>query len=59
LTSIYPFISNISVGSESSILESFPAQNFVEILFQSMVVAGLTLGCLNTLHVWFWENPGF
>jgi hypothetical protein len=61
-TSIYPFISNISVGSESSILESFPAQNFVEFIsIHGCYIAGLTLGCLSLLHFtcWFWENPGF
>lgn len=61
-TSIYPFISNISIGSESSILESFPAQNFVEFIsIHGCYIAGLTLGCLSLLHFtcWFWENPGF
>jgi hypothetical protein len=61
-TSVYPFISNISIGSESSILESFPAQNFVEFIsIHGFYIAGLTLGCLSLLHLtcWFWENPGF
>ena len=61
-TSIYPFISNISIGSDSSILESFPAQNFSEFLaIHSCYIIGLTLGCLSLLHLtcWFWENPAF
>jgi hypothetical protein len=61
-TSIYPFISNISIGSEGSILESFPAQNFSEFLaIHGCYILGLTLGCLSLLHLtcWFWENPAF
>ena len=61
-TSIYPFISNISIGSESSILQSFPAQNFLEFVsIHGCYIIGLTLGCLSLLHLtcWFWENPGF
>jgi hypothetical protein len=61
-TSIYPFISNISIGSESSILESFPAQNFSEfVAIHGCYILGLTLGCLSLLHFtcWFWENPAF
>jgi threonine/homoserine/homoserine lactone efflux protein len=61
-TSIYPFITNLSIGSESSILESFPAQDltsFITIHFS--YILGLTLGCLSLLHLtcWFWENPAF
>lgn len=61
-TSIYPFISNISVGSESSIIESFPAQNYLEFIsIHGCYIVGLTVGCLSLLHLtcWFWENPAF
>jgi threonine/homoserine/homoserine lactone efflux protein len=61
-TSIYPFISNISIGSESSILESFPAQNLTSFMtIHCSYILGLTLGCLSLLHLtcWFWENPAF
>lgn len=61
-TSIYPFISNISIGSESSLLESFPAQNYIEFLsIHGSYILGLLIGCVSLLHLtcWFWENPAF
>lgn len=61
-TSIYPFMSNISIGSENSILESFPSNNLIEFIsIHGCYIVGLTLGCLSLLHLtcWFWENPGF
>ena len=61
-TSVYPFISNMSIGPESSVLESFPASSFSEFLMiHSGYILGLTLGCLSLLHFtcWFWENPAF
>lgn len=61
-TSIYPFISNISIGSESSLIENFPSQNLIEFVsIHGCYILGLTLGCLSLLHLscWFWENPGF
>ena len=61
-TSIYPFISNLSVGAESSIIESFPADNYWQFLsIHGCYIAGLTLGSLSLLHFtcWFLENPAF
>ena len=61
-TNIYPFISNLSIGSDSSILESFPVKNYFEFIsIHSSYLVGLTLGCLTLLHFtcWFWENPAF
>jgi len=61
-TSIYPFITNLSIGPESSILEGFPAQNFSDfVLIHGCYILGLTLGCLSLLQLtcWFWENPAF
>ena len=61
-TSIYPFISNLSIGSESSILESFPAKNYLEFMsIHGFYIFGLLIGCLSLLHFtcWFWENPAF
>lgn len=61
-TSVYPFITNMSISSESSILESFPAQNLAEFVsIHGCYILGLTLGCLSLLHLtcWFWENPAF
>ena len=61
-TSIYPFITNLSIGPESSILEGFPAQSFSDfVLIHGCYILGLTLGCLSLLQLtcWFWENPAF
>ena len=61
-TSIYPFVTNLSIGSESSILESFPAQDLTTfITIHSSYILGLTLGCFSLLHLtcWFWEKPAF
>jgi hypothetical protein len=61
-TSIYPFISNLSIGSESSILESFPAKNYVEFIsIHGCYIFGLLIGCISLLNFtcWFWENPAF
>jgi hypothetical protein len=59
-TCIYPFISNLSVGPEGSILESFPAQNYIEFIsIHGSYLFGLLAGSLILLHAtcWFWENP--
>ena len=61
-TSIYPFISNLSVGPESSILESFPADNYSQFLWvHGCYLLGLVIGSFSLLHLtcWFWENPAF
>jgi hypothetical protein len=61
-TSIYPFISNLSVGPESSILESFPAENYSQFLWvHCCYLLGLLIGSFSLLHLtcWFWENPAF
>jgi hypothetical protein len=61
-TNIYPFISNLSISSESSILESFPANSYLEFIsIHGCYILGLTLGSLSLLHLtcWFWENPAF
>ena len=61
-TSVFPFISNISIGSDSSLLESFPAQNYLEFFsIHGSYILGLVIGCLSLLHFtcWFWENPAF
>jgi hypothetical protein len=61
-TSIYPYLTNLSIGTESSILESFPAQDFSSFLsIHTCYILGLTLGSLSLLHFtcWFWENPAF
>lgn len=59
---IYPFLSNLSIGSDATILESFPAGSFGEYTFiHFCYLAGLIVGSLSLLQLscWFWENPAF
>lgn len=59
---IYPFLSNISIGSDTTILETFPAGSFFEYSFIHVCyLAGLVIGSLSLLQLtcWFWENPAY
>ena len=61
-TSIYPFISNISISPEVSILETFPADNYMQFIFiHASYLLGIGFGsfCLLQFTCWFWENPAF
>nr|UZA61424.1 uncharacterized protein/ potential TIC214 [Hyalogonium fusiforme] len=61
-TSIYPFISNLSISPETSLLESFPADTHEQFIFIHLAyLLGITLGCFSLLNFtcWFWENPAF
>ena len=61
-TNIYPFISNLSIGSDSTLLESFPANNLFEFVsIHSFYLLGILIGSLSLLQFtcWFWENPAF
>ena len=59
---IYPFLSNLSIGSDATILESFPTDSFFEFSFIHLCyLGGLLVGSLSLLQLtcWFWENPAF
>ena len=59
-TSIYPFVTNLSVGAESSIIETFPVDHLGQFFFiHSAYIFGLLAGSLSLLHLtcWLWENP--
>jgi len=61
-TTIYPFISNLSLGSDSTLLESFPTENFYEFGFVHFsYLLGIFIGSMSLLQFtcWFWENPAF
>lgn len=61
-TSIFPFISNLSFGTDATVLESFTASSFTEfIIVHSCYLLGILIGSLSLLHLscWFWENPAF
>ncbi len=61
-TSIFPFLTNLSIGPEASILESFPSENYWQFVsIHSSYIIGLVIGSLSLLHFtcWFLENPAF
>nr|WCO87359.1 hypothetical protein RF1 [Chlorococcum sp. KSF0227] len=68
-TSIYPFISNISINPEISMLETFPlgtanvdsSSGTLFICIHLAYLLGIGLGSISLLHLscWFWENPAF
>lgn len=59
---LYPFLSNLSIGSDATILESFPTSSFFEYtIVHTCYLGGLLVGSLSLLQLtcWFWENPAF
>lgn len=59
---IYPFISNITIGPDASILEGFPVENYTQFLtIHGAYLLGILLGSFSLLQFtcWFWENPAF
>jgi hypothetical protein len=59
---LYPFLSNLSFGSDSTLLETFPTESFSQFTFvHCCYLLGLLLGSLSFLQLtcWFWENPAF
>ena len=61
-TSIFPFISNISMDSQSSLFESYSASTLTDFVFiHSFYLGGILIGSLSILNFccWFWENPAF
>nr|YP_009492375.1 hypothetical chloroplast protein RF1 [Stauridium tetras]AWI68950.1 hypothetical chloroplast protein RF1 [Stauridium tetras] len=63
-TNLFPYLSNISIGSDSTILESFPNLNpnlFDFYLVHGFYLMGILIGSLSLLQLtcWFWENPAY
>jgi len=59
---VFPFISNLSIGSDATLIESFPTGHIVSFfLVHFAYLGGLLLGSLTLLQgaCWFWENPAF
>nr|ANQ46432.1 Ycf1 [Tetrabaena socialis] len=59
---IYPFISNLSISTDASILEGFPVENYLAFLgVHGAYLLGILLGSFSLLQFtcWFWENPAF
>nr|YP_009492296.1 hypothetical chloroplast protein RF1 [Pseudopediastrum sp. CL0201VA]AWI68853.1 hypothetical chloroplast protein RF1 [Pseudopediastrum sp. CL0201VA] len=63
-TSLFPFLSNISIGSDSTLLETFPSLNsniFEFFMIHGFYLIGILVGSLSLLQLtcWFWENPAY
>nr|YP_009238279.1 hypothetical chloroplast protein RF1 [Chlorotetraedron incus]AMO01157.1 hypothetical chloroplast protein RF1 [Chlorotetraedron incus] len=63
-TNIFPFVSNLSIGSDSTILENFPTLNtnlFEFVTIHGCYLIGILVGSLSLLQLtcWFWENPAY
>nr|YP_009728230.1 hypothetical chloroplast protein RF1 [Colemanosphaera angeleri]QIA47174.1 hypothetical chloroplast protein RF1 [Colemanosphaera angeleri] len=59
---IYPFISNLSIGPDASILEGFPVETYTQFFaVHGAYLFGILLGSFSLLQFtcWFWENPAF
>nr|YP_009492199.1 hypothetical chloroplast protein RF1 [Pseudopediastrum integrum]AWI68771.1 hypothetical chloroplast protein RF1 [Pseudopediastrum integrum] len=63
-TNLFPFLSNISIGSDSTLLETFPSLNtniFEFFMVHGFYLIGILVGSLSLLQLtcWFWENPAY
>jgi hypothetical protein len=61
-TTLYPFMSHFSMGSDGTFLESFPTSTSFEFFgVHGCYLFGMLLGSLSLLQLtcWFWENPAF
>jgi hypothetical protein len=59
---VFPFIGNLSIGSDSTLIESFPTDHVVSFfLVHFAYLGGLLVGSLTLLQAacWFWEEPAF
>lgn len=59
---VFPFISNLSIGSDSTLIESFPTDHVLSFfLVHFAYLGGLLVGSLTLLQAacWFWEEPAF
>jgi len=61
-TNIYPFISNLSISSDSTFFEIFPAETSTEFFgIHFFYLLGIFIGSYSLLQLicWFWENPAY
>jgi len=61
-TSLYPFLSHFSLSAQSTYLESFPSNNFIDfILIHSFYLLGIFIGSFSFINFicWFWEEPAY
>jgi hypothetical protein len=61
-TSLYPFLSNFSISAQSTMLESFPSENFFEFsLVHISYLIGIFIGSYSIINLicWFWQDPAY
>lgn len=61
-TSLFPFLTNLSLSADSTILENFATNNLSEfVIVHFAYLSGILIGSFSLLNFtcWFWENPAF
>jgi len=61
-TSLYPFLNNFSISAQSTMMESFPSENFFDfscIHFSYLLGIGIGSYSLINLICWFWQDPAY
>ena len=61
-TNLFPFLTNLSLSADSTILESFSTTNLSEFFIVHIAyLSGILVGSFSLLNFtcWFWENPAF
>nr|YP_764394.1 hypothetical chloroplast RF1 [Stigeoclonium helveticum]Q06SH2.1 RecName: Full=Uncharacterized membrane protein ycf78; AltName: Full=RF1; AltName: Full=ycf1 [Stigeoclonium helveticum]ABF60203.1 hypothetical chloroplast RF1 [Stigeoclonium helveticum] len=61
-TSLYPFLSNFSISSQSTLLEGFPSENILDFsLIHFSYLLGIGIGSYSLINLicWFWQDPAY
>nr|QIZ74398.1 hypothetical chloroplast RF1 [Draparnaldia mutabilis] len=61
-TSLYPFLSNFSISSQSTLLEGFPSENVLDFsLIHFSYLLGIGIGSYSLINLicWFWQDPAY
>nr|YP_009773716.1 hypothetical chloroplast RF1 [Chaetophoropsis polyrhiza]QIZ74264.1 hypothetical chloroplast RF1 [Chaetophoropsis polyrhiza] len=61
-TSLYPFLSNFSISSQSTLLEGFPSDNIFDFtLIHFSYLLGIAIGSYSLINLlsWFWQDPAY
>nr|QUO99021.1 hypothetical chloroplast RF1 [Oedogonium sp. 260-2_chl] len=61
-TTLYPFLSHFSLSAQSTYLESFPSNNFMNFLIiNCFYLFGIFIGSFSFINFlcWFWEEPAY
>nr|YP_009773646.1 hypothetical chloroplast RF1 [Uronema confervicola]QIZ74185.1 hypothetical chloroplast RF1 [Uronema confervicola] len=61
-SSLYPFLNNFSISSQSTMLESFPSENFFDFsCIHFSYLLGIAIGSYSLINLlcWFWQDPAY